>query len=120
MVWVYNAAKKLAQKGWLNVEQQENGSFSYGMHRVICEVLHQKWEIGEYEEEYWGFVESVGKFLDEGNSDLSLRTYLIPFGENLLYYLEKDIFFAKLLLSLGDIYTETYQLKEAMEVIIKH
>ena len=83
-----SAVKKLAQKGWLNVEEQENHRPHYSMHRVIREVLHQKWKMADYEEEYLPFINSVVRLLDEDNHDVSLRSYLIPFGENLLNYLD--------------------------------
>ncbi|MEZ4883666.1 MAG: tetratricopeptide repeat protein [Chitinophagales bacterium] len=109
-----NAAKKLAQKGWLDREEQENGSTLYSMHRVIREVLHQKWVIADYETEYLPFAESVGSFLYEGNHNVSLRTYLIPFGENLLHFLDKEKH-TSLLGALATAYQKIHRLDAALE-----
>ncbi|MFK7907215.1 MAG: NB-ARC domain-containing protein, partial [Chitinophagales bacterium] len=108
-----NAAKKLAQKGWLNVEKQEDGTQLYSMHRVIREVLQQKWNMGEYEAEYLPFAESVSSLLDVGNHNVSLRTYLIPFGENLLRYLNKEKH-TSLLGTLASAYKKNHRFSEAL------
>ncbi|MEZ4883360.1 MAG: tetratricopeptide repeat protein [Chitinophagales bacterium] len=85
-----NAAKKLRQKGWLSVEEQEDGSKMYAMNKILQQVLLQKWNIKDYEAEYRPYLDSLTRLLNGAKGDLALQTYLIPFGESALKCLKED------------------------------